>query len=184
MRLCFILVLGERAPPSQGTWCPLGCWVHILPNCDGVHPCDCGLSFRETTCTAVTSWAAAGNMAENSTGMAGNSTCHFGRKVTRVTWGGIMENTPLSIIHSGSQKMIHVESITRECWIRSFFSGDGLCLLHHRQNWKTSCSSQSNAVASFNLFWICYAKSNYLACPYKICHHNAKPVARVFLGGW
>ncbi len=37
----------------------------------------------ETTWTAVTPWAAAGNMAENSTGMAGNSACHIESKVTQ-----------------------------------------------------------------------------------------------------
>lgn len=49
----------------------------------------------ETTCTAVTPWAAAGNMPENSTGMAGNSACHIGRKVTTMTRGGDNREHPI-----------------------------------------------------------------------------------------
>lgn len=81
----------------------------------------------ETTCTAVTPWAAAGNMAENSTGMAGNSACHIGRKVTTMTQGAIIENIPLGDIHGGSPKMIHVESINKE--VEFFFlMVDGCCV--------------------------------------------------------
>lgn len=71
----------------------------------------------ETTCTAVTPWAAAGNMAENSTRMAGNSACHIGRKVTTMTQREIIENIPLGVIHGGSPKLTHVESINRRLYI-------------------------------------------------------------------
>lgn len=86
---------------------------------------------REITCTAVTPWAAAGNMAKNSTGMVGNSACHIGRKVSTMTQGAIIEYIPLGI-HGGSPKMIHVESVNKEVEFSFFNGGWMLCSLHYR----------------------------------------------------
>lgn len=86
----------------------------------------------ETTCMAVTPWVATGNMSEISAGMAGNSTCHIGRKVTTMTQGAIIENIPLGVIHGGSPKMIHVESINKV--LLFFLNGRWMLYsLHHRQ---------------------------------------------------